>query len=953
MAPKIQPIELFLKLRGLNDLKSFTKGFADFKSTVKLTAPQVTRLLKELTKVHGNTKLSTKALQGQITALKELRNNVGKDTKAYERLSAAILRFSQANKRAADIAIQRRIYAQRKGNLGRIAALESGTGSFKGFSQRATEITARANMAASGRFFAASPDAQLRPISSLAQQIQQIGLAQVDANFQRLGQSVSQVRQDILGAAQAGGNNVNALNAQRAALETLRNGLDIGSQKFKQITRDIQGVERRLNSLNKFSGKNLLGAGQGLLGATFVGGGAGLVGGLAGMGVEAARPGGNLQQGAITGGLIGSQLISPISGFISQSTQYSASIERLRIALRKAAVDQESFNSAVDVANTVVEKFNIPQEIAIRGITRLSAAVRGAGGSQAQANVAFVNTLAAIKGTAGGAEDVKGAITAMVQIFSKGRVSAEELSGQLGERFPAAVTKFAEANNINAAELQKQLKLGTVGLDMLMKFVISLGDEFIPLAEKLGSSSEEAGARFTVAMNRVRISVGKELIPIGEAFQEVGIALLKVVAPALETFARLFARTLETVGKLVKSFKISLEDIQDIFVGISGAIGVLAITQLPTLILGLIGASKAVIKLMGSLKLLNLTLLKNPATAILMGVTAASITAYRANTRVERFLADAQAGTLKLSEVEAKRVDINNQIRKIQLRQNKLAEERKRIEDRGGVGEDFVLIDSDINDANKSLETYKNLLSDITDIIVQIKDGSIDALTDIDLQKLKDKIKGVFPPFGEDGKPLNKTKFREAGVLANFKLELENVGEVMENIVVNGFTRMEDALVKFVTTGKLSFRDFANSVISDLTRMFVRQAITKPLFNRFFDFDTKDALGNVYGKNGIVPFAKGGVVSKPTIFGFANGGVGLMAEAGYPEAIMPLKRGRDGKLGVEASGGGGNIVNVTVNADSTTVEGNMSESKQLGEAIAAAIQQQLIMEQRPGGLLHG
>ena len=943
MAPKIQPIELFLKLRGLNDLKSFTKGFADFKSTVKLTAPQVTRLLKELTKVHGNTKLSTKALQGQITALKELRNNVGKDTKAYERLSAAILRFSQANKRAADIAIQRRISAQRKGRV------DSG---FKAFSQSATDITARANLAESGRLFAASSDAQLRPISGLAQQIQQIGLAQVDASFQRLGQSVSQVRQDILGAAQAGGNNVNSLNAQRAALETLRSGLDIGSQGFKQLTRDIQGVERRLNSLNKFSGRNLLGAGQGLLGATFVGGGAGLAGGLAGMGIEAARPGGNLQQGAITGGLIGSQLISPVSGFISQSTQYSASIERLRIALRKAAVDQESFNSAVDVANTVVEKFNIPQEIAIRGITRLSAAVRGAGGSQAQANVAFVNTLAAIKGTAGGAEDVKGAITAMVQIFSKGRVSAEELSGQLGERFPAAVTKFAEANDINAAELQKQLKLGTVGLDMLMKFVISLGDEFIPLAEKLGSSSEEAGARFTVAMNRVRISVGKELIPIGEAFQEVGIALLKVVAPALETFARLFARTLETVGKLVKSFKINLEDIQDIFVGISGAIGVLAITQLPTLILGLIGASKAVIKLMGSLKLLNLTLLKNPATAILMGVTAASITAYRANTRVERFLADAQAGTLKLSEVEAKRVDINNEIRKIQLRQNKLLEERKRIEDRGGVGEDFVLIDSDINDANKSLQTYKNLLSDITDIIVQIKDGSIDALTDIDLQKLKDKIKDVFPSFGGDG-DVNKTKFGQAGVLRNFKVELENVGEVMENIVVNGFTRMEDALVKFVTTGKLSFRDFANSVISDLTRMFVRQAITKPLFNRFFDFDTKDALGNVYGKNGIVPFAKGGVVSKPTIFGFANGGVGLMAEAGYPEAIMPLKRGRDGKLGVEASGGGSNIVNVTVNADSTTVEGNMSESKQLGEAIAAAIQQQLIMEQRPGGLLHG
>ena len=63
----------------------------------------------------------------------------------------------------------------------------------------------------------------------------------------------------------------------------------------------------------------------------------------------------------------------------------------------------------------------------------------------------------------------------MVQIYSKGKVSAEELSGQLGERFPGAVVKFAEANNISAQSLQKNLKDGTVGLDMLSKFIESLG----------------------------------------------------------------------------------------------------------------------------------------------------------------------------------------------------------------------------------------------------------------------------------------------------------------------------------------------------------------------------------------------------------------------------------------------------------------------------------------------
>ena len=66
------------------------------------------------------------------------------------------------------------------------------------------------------------------------------------------------------------------------------------------------------------------------------------------------------------------------------------------------------------------------------------------------------------------------------------------------------------------------------------------------------------------------------------------------------------------------------------------------------------------------------------------------------------------------------------------------------------------------------------------------------------------------------------------------------------------------------------------------------------------------AMGNVFAKNKIVPYAYGGIVNKPTLFPMANG-MGLMGEAG-PEAIMPLKRGSNGKLGVQSSGGVGNIV---------------------------------------------
>jgi TP901 family phage tail tape measure protein/lambda family phage tail tape measure protein len=115
-------------------------------------------------------------------------------------------------------------------------------------------------------------------------------------------------------------------------------------------------------------------------------------------------------------------------------------------------------------------------------------------------------------------------------------------------------------------------------------------------------------------------------------------------------------------------------------------------------------------------------------------------------------------------------------------------------------------------------------------------------------------------------------------------------------------------------------------------------------------FFSPNANGNAFGANGIIPFAKGGIVNSPTLFPFAKG-TGLMGEAG-PEAIMPLQRGANGKLGVSASGSGGDI-NVVVNVDASgsSVEGNEQEGQQLGRVIAAAIQAEMIKQKRPGGLL--
>jgi len=69
------------------------------------------------------------------------------------------------------------------------------------------------------------------------------------------------------------------------------------------------------------------------------------------------------------------------------------------------------------------------------------------------------------------------------------------------------------------------------------------------------------------------------------------------------------------------------------------------------------------------------------------------------------------------------------------------------------------------------------------------------------------------------------------------------------------------------------------------------------------------APGRPFATGGIKPFAAGGVIGTPTYFPMMGGGVGLAGEAG-PEAIMPLKRGPDGRLGV--AGSGGNSITVQI-----------------------------------------
>ena len=123
----------------------------------------------------------------------------------------------------------------------------------------------------------------------------------------------------------------------------------------------------------------------------------------------------------------------------------------------------------------------------------------------------------------------------------------------------------------------------------------------------------------------------------------------------------------------------------------------------------------------------------------------------------------------------------------------------------------------------------------------------------------------------------------------------------------------------------------------------------------------KFAQGSVFAHGAAVhAFARGGVVNNPTLFPMATG-TGLMGEAG-PEAIMPLARGPDGRLGVRSSRGGSaggvnNQISITVNvggngnAQSDTQAQSDDAGRQLAAMVESKVKEVMTREQRQGGIL--
>jgi len=355
----------------------------------------------------------------------------------------------------------------------------------------------------------------------------------ISAESKAAGTDLRLVNDQLKGLKSEVNNSINNLRLQVQAFQAVRNSAKIGSDAYRDATLRLKELNRELDKAEGRrgrTGERLAGLGA-VAGAGFFGGPEALLGSAAGLAFGGVG-------GAYAGAAIGAQVAMARKAAMD-AADYSQQLAKLRLALQGVVDGTDEYNRALAVTENISQNLNVPIGEATRGFTRLTAAVVGAGGNVSDAEIVFKAVASAIKATGGSAEDVQGGLVAMSQVFSKGKLSAEELSGQLGERLPGAVTLFAKATGRTLPQLQKDLEQGVVGLNDVMKFSDELIRKYAANSDRMAKSTEDSGARMKVALDKLKVA-------FGDFFKPIKVEIDNLIAKFAELVAAAFRANVST-----------------------------------------------------------------------------------------------------------------------------------------------------------------------------------------------------------------------------------------------------------------------------------------------------------------------------------------------------------------------------------------------------------------------
>ena len=651
-----------------------------------------------------------------------------------------------------------------------------------------------------------------------------------------------------------------------------------------------------------------------------------------------------------------------------QSISTASSFQALQLRMKVLTSEFGEFAQAQELVRKAQDKFNLSIVEATKGITDIFARLRPLGISLKEIETIFMgfNTIAVEAGLS--STEASAAFTQLAQALGSGRLQGDEFRS-IAEQVPGLLVAISKETGIAEGKLKDFASDGLLTSDIVLRALNRSLDEGADKIDAIiGASPEQVFKSFSNAVLELQLSLGSKLLPAVLAVTKAATAFID----GLTAFVDSEAGTVTMV-----------------FIGIAAAIkgitvvGTLLMTQVTALKANFLAMSIASATANGSLAT---TTTMAFATAGGVAKATAAATAFKialAKTGIGLVIVGLGFFVTKLLEANNAQRDFNDLInegtaamlnqaiaereQKIQDLKNEILEmnpflknfldtldiisgasifgqeigsskQGRQIKDLQKQIEELTaaLPDAEAKDLTKEFERQQKSLTDQNEALRKSNEVSKELTEEAQIRKdhalaideLEEKFSGQQLKELKDLQDINlDLKLKELQIKRNTE-EAKKLNESFKQIGDDIATGISDALVDAIE-GTRSLGEAARAIVNDLASSLLRLGI-----NTFLS----GAFGGIFsGLSG--KLANGGTASAGRSY--------LVGERG-PEIFTPRSSGT--VIPNDKIGGNTNIV-VNVDANSMQADGNENRGRELGVALASAIQSELIKQKRPGGLL--
>ena len=647
-----------------------------------------------------------------------------------------------------------------------------------------------------------------------------------------------------------------------------------------------------------------------------------------------------------------------------QAVNTASNFQALQLRMKVLTSEFGEFAGAQELVRKAQDRFNLSIVEATKGVTDIFARLRPLGISLKDIETTFIgfNTIAKLAGL--NATEASAAFTQLAQGLGSGRLQGDEFRS-IAEQVPQLLKAISDETGIASGKLKDFASKGLLTSDVVLRALAKSADEG---ADKIGAimdaSPAETFKAFNNAVLELQLTLGDKFLPVVLKATEGLTALIEGVVSFVDSEAGTVTFTFIGIAAAIKGVAVVVPIVAAQITALKA--GFIGITVASRISLGSLVAYKATLAATSAgfatataaATAFKIAIAKTGIGLLVIGLGFVAAALMKANAEQKKFndlLVQGSAAeiTRNIEETEEKikkleeslqglgtnrsdrgtKLAIERDIEKAneEVEKLKLSLEDAKLRD---LSKEFEMIKKNLTDSNASLQKNNIISKELTEearirkehelaikeLEAQFEGKELEELKLLQNQNLQHKLKGEqIKRNAEEAKKLNNA-FKKIG----------------EDIA----TGITDALVGAIQ-GTKSLGEAAKSIVNDLATSLLRLGINT-------------LLGNVFGFG----IFGGGKAASPAPIGVmaANGGYipsnrpSLVGEKG-PELFTPARGGFVTPNSMLGRGGGDININVNVSADGMQSNANEDRGKELGVALASAIQSELIKQKRPGGLL--